>query len=745
MRKLMWFSLGFTGACAIGAFCYVPWLWGVAVLFALLAALFLTLKRWHRPLRIAGAVFVGAAVGMLWFSCFNVLFLSTARNYDGQSRWLSIRAADYSYATNYGSAVDGEVILEGRTYRVRTYLNRNYKLEPGDKVRGQFRFRVTTGSEGSEPTYHSGNGVFLLAYQDGNCAPQRYWHQEFRDLPAIWRNSLLKLINKSFPQDTEGFARALLLGDSSGFDYETNTNFKESGISHIIAVSGMHVSLLFSLVYLLMGHRRTLTAIIGIPVLILFAAVAGFTPSITRACIMQIVFIIAMLVDKEYDPMTSLSVAALTMLTVNPLVITSVSFQLSAGCMSGIFLFGEPIRRWMLAENRLGRWKGWFVNWFTSSTAVTLAATVFVTPLTAFHFGSVSLIGVLTNLLTLWVTTYIFYGVIIACVLGSFSTAAGAVVGVIVAWPIRYVLSAAEVMASVPLACLYTRSIYVVAWLILTYLLLAVYLFAKQKPALIFAGMVAGGLVVAVAFSWTEPILSRCRMTMLDVGQGQAILLQSQGKTFLVDCGGDSGQDAADVTAETLLSQGIRKLDGIILTHYDADHAGGLEYLLTRIKTDALYLPYAEDGDVSAQTLDRLTDGQSYLIKEDTLLQYGSVNITVFAPVSYESDNESSMCILFQAGNCDILITGDRGMITEQVLLDSYDLPQLEVLVAGHHGSRHSTSQELLQATQPEYVFISVGEENRYGHPSQEVLDRLEEFGCMVLRTDENGTIVFAR
>ncbi len=745
MKRLMWFSLGFTGACAIGAFCYVPWLWGVVVLFALLATLFLVLKRWYRPLRIAGVICLGVAVGLLWFLCYNGLFFSTARNYDGQSKWLSIRATDYSYTTDYGSAVDGEVVLRGKTYRVRAYMDKNYKLEPGDRVRGQFRFRMTTGSESSEPTYHAGNGVFLLAYQDGNCAPQRYWHSELRDLPAIWRNTLLKLINKAFPRDAEGFARALLLGDSSGFDYETNTHFKESGISHVIAVSGMHVSLLFSLVYLLMGHRRWLTAIIGIPALFLFAAVAGFTPSITRACIMQVVFIIAMLFEREYDPMTSLAVAALAMLAVNPLVITSVSFQLSAGCMAGIFLFGEPIRQWMMDEKRLGRWKGRFVSWLAASVSVSLGATVFVTPLTAVHFGAVSLIGVMTNILTMWVVTYIFYGIILACVLGAFSTPAAAVVGFVVAWPIRYVLSAAEVMASVPLACLYTRSVYVVAWLILTYVLLIVYLFAKKKPAKLFVGMIAGGLIAAVAFSWTEPLLSECRMTMLDVGQGQAILLQSQGKTFLVDCGGDNSENAADVTAETLLSQGIRKLDGIILTHYDTDHAGGLEHLLTRIETDALYLPYAEDEDHLAQTLDHLTDGRSYTVQEDTLLRYGSVNITIFAPVSYKSDNESSMCVLFQAGNCDILITGDRGITTEQTLLDHYTLPQLEVLVAGHHGSKHSTSQALLEATQPEYVFISVGEKNRYGHPAAEVLARLEEFGCQVLRTDENGTIVFAR
>jgi competence protein ComEC len=232
---------------------------------------------------------------------------------------------------------------------------------------------------------------------------------------------------------------------------------------------------------------------------------------------------------------------------------------------------------------------------------------------------------------------------------------------------------------------------------------------------------------------------------MLDVGQGQAILLQSDGKNFLVDCGGDFDEGTADVTAETLLSQGIYKLDGIILTHYDRDHAGGVPYLLTRVATENLFLPYAEDHNNVGTSLQNLSDAAVHSVREDVKIGYGNAEITIFAPVSYNSGNESSMCVLFQTENCDILIIGDRSEKTERMLLQRHDLPQLDVLVAGHHGAKSSTSVELLEATKPEYVFISVGQDNPYRHPAQQTIERILEFGCKILRTDQHGTVIFRR
>ncbi len=745
MRKLMWFSIGFAIACAVGAYFYVPWLLFAAIGAALLAGLMFVAMRFAKVLRIGVAVLLGIAMGFGWFFAYDRIHLASARDVHEKTESVTISVKDYSYQTSYGCGFDGEVTLGNSTYRVRAYLNQMVELKPGDSVSGGFSFRLTTNGTDDSPTYHQGKGIFLIAYQKGDTEVISSERIHWTDYPAVWRQKIVTIIDSAFPADTVGFAKALLLGDRTDIDYATNTAFKLSGISHIIAVSGLHVSILFGFIYTLAGKRRLLTALLGIPGVILFAAVAGFSPSVTRAGIMQILMMIALLFDKEYDPPTALSFAALVMLIGNPLVITSVSFQLSIGCMAGIFLFSERIRGWLLNKKRLGKHKGRFTGWLASSVSITLSAMVFTTPLVAVYFGAVSLIGILTNLCTLWVVTYIFYGILLVCAVGSFSMSIAGVLGWIVAWLIRYVLAVSKLLSQVPLAAVYTKSVYVVIWLVFCYVLFGAYLFLKKKPALPFCCAAVIGLCLCLGLSWAEPMLDECRVTALDVGQGQCILLQSKGKTFLVDCGGSYDEDTADIASETLLSQGISRVNGIILTHYDKDHVGGAEYLLTRIKADALYLPFTQDDDKIGEKLTQLQEESVISVSEDLELSFEDTTITIFAPLSYKSGNESSMCVLFQTENCDILITGDRPEQGENILLERHDIPKLELLIAGHHGAKTSTGEALLAATMPEYVIISAGKDNPYGHPSAEVLSRLIKYNCKILRTDQMGTIFYRR
>ncbi len=229
------------------------------------------------------------------------------------------------------------------------------------------------------------------------------------------------------------------------------------------------------------------------------------------------------------------------------------------------------------------------------------------------------------------------------------------------------------------------------------------------------------------------------------MGQGQCILLQSDGKTYLIDCGGDSDTNAADLAAETLLSQGISRLDGVIVTHYDGDHAGGVGYLLSRVPADAVFLPDSPDEDGVLETILPYCDGREIFVEEDLLLRWGDTNVSIFAPILSSSDNERGLCVLFRDENCDILITGDLSSLGEKLLLMEKDIPELTALVVGHHGSKSSTCDALLQATSPEYAFISVGEDNYYGHPHADVMNRLEKCGCIIYRTDQHGTILFRR
>ena len=753
MRKLMWFTLGFGAACAWGAYLSNRYAPAIILFTFLLTAVLAVLSRSKKCLRPGAFLCAGLLAGIGWFWMFEEVRLTDPRELDGKTCTVTIRAADFSRETEYGYAVDGTIELGGRNYETYVYLNDRdepLSLEPGDKITGDFLFGVTTDGEIGESTYYQGKGIFLIAYQRGEITIFPGNTESLRDLPAVLRHRIVDLLESVFPGNTAAFAKALLLGDGSDLTYETDTSFKVSGIRHIIAVSGLHVSILFSVIYLISGKRRVLTALLGIPAVLLFAAVAGFNASITRACIMQILMMLALLFDREYDPPTALSFAALAMLVVNPLVITSVSFQLSVGCMAGIFLFAGRIREWILSEKCLGEAKGKGIKarlkrWFAGSVSVTLGAMTMTTPLCAWYFGTISLVGVLTNLLTLWIVTYIFYGIILVCVVGTFWLSAARGMAWIISWGIRYVLLVAKLLAGLPVSAVYTKSIYIVFWLIFCYVLIAIFLCMKKKHPAVFAGCMVLGLCVAMLISWIEPLLDECRLTVLDVGQGQCILLQSDGRTYLVDCGGNGAEGTADDAAETLLSQGITRLDGMILTHFDSDHCGGAANLLTRVDADTVFLPAAEDESGVAKSVSAVTDGSVYTVSETVELGFSDVKLRIIPSRLMNSDNESGLCVLFQTENCAILITGDRDAFGERMLLREADIPDLDVLIVGHHGSKYSTCESLLQATKPETAIISVGENNPYGHPAQETISRLEAYGCKIYRTDLHGTIIYRR
>lgn len=748
MRKLMWFTVGFGSACALSSYKIWDWdlpvLCGAALLFGL-AAMLLSI-RWKKA-ALAAAIMLGVMGGFGWFSAMQRFYLAPIMPLDGTIVPVTVTATSYSRTTPYGSSVEGTTELSGKRYSALIYLDGEPELAPGDAVDGVFRLRLTTPGGKKEATYYQGKGVFLVANQKGAAAITHTEKPDLRYLPARFSQRVRDILRQCLPKDVFPFAQALLLGDTSELGYRMDTAFKVSGLKHVMAVSGLHVAILFGFITWLTGNRRFLTALVGIPALAFFAAMAGFTPSVCRASIMLGLMMLARLLDREYDPLTELSAAGLVLLIGNPMVITSVSFQLSVASVAGILLFQPKLYRWFQARIRKTGGNSYLARvrrWFMQSTSVTLSAMSLSTPLLAWYFGAVSLVSPLTNLLVLWAVSLIFYGILLVAVLGFLWLPAGIIFGKVVARPIRYVLHVARFMSSIPMAAVYTKSRYIVLWIIFCYVLFFLSLLTKRKKPVRYAALGLAALCAAVVISWVEPKMDGFRVSVLDVGQGQSVVLQSAGQTFLVDCGGTSDTQTADTVAETLLSQNIYRLDGVLLTHYDRDHAGALNYLLSRVKAEQLILPIpgTEEEREKAERMDCDTIRWA---ENASRLPLGEGTVTFYPAAQGNSGNENSTAILFETANCGILITGDLDRAGELALLTQNDLPVVDILVAGHHGSQYSTSEELLRAVRPKTVIISVGAGNTYGHPAPETLARLEAFGCTVLRTDEQGTILYRR
>ena len=738
MRRLAFAALGFAGAM----FALTGVLWEYSGYFCGLAgaALVLTalLSLRFQRLRVPAAVFLGAVLASSWLLVLQRCYYAPFYELDDRTVSGEVLLTEKPVSSDYGFQATGSLNWQGKQYPVLVYL-KEASQEPGNILEGSFRVRLTLPGGSKEDTYHPGNRVLALVNAKGEIRTLPGEAGSIRFFPGRLADRMKEILRNCVPEDAAAFAQSLLLGDTSGLDYETKTSLSVSGIRHIVAVSGLHVGVLCAGIWFLTRKRRWLTVLVGLPVLALFAAMVGFTPSVCRACLMAGLMMVSGAVRREYDGLTELSFAVLVLLFLNPFGVQGAGFQLSVLSVLGILLFKNALSR-RFRQRFPGLYANRLLRWAPESLSVTLSAMSLSTPAAVYYFGVLSLVSPIANLLCLPLVSVCFYGLGLTCGLGSLCLPAGVLLGHLTALPIRLILRLARALSRLPLAALYTASRFTVPFLVFLYLLVLVGLLTRRGKLRLYLAFALAGLAVCTVLSSLGPRLDECRLTVLDVGQGQCLLLQSRGRTLVVDCGGWSEEGAADAAAEMLLSQNCSRVQALALTHYDRDHSGGVRNLLTRVEPGSLILP-GEAGEFALQTPSRpLT-----FLSEPASMSLGAGTVWFYPYYGANSAHENSMAILFETENCVILITGDWDAAGERALLENVRIPHVDILVVGHHGSKNSASPELLEAAAPRAAVISVGANNSYGHPSPQTLDRLRAAGCAVYRTDQQGTIIFRR
>lgn len=448
------------------------------------------------------------------------------------------------------------------------------------------------------------------------------------------------------------------------------------------------------------------------------------------------------------DPLTSLAAALTVILLVNPYAVGSVSLQLSFAATLGMVLLSGRLYKsftgWYRGRNRAVRTA---LPFLAANLAATLGALVFTAPLTAYYFNLLSLVAPLAGLLAVPAAGYAFMSAFVSALLGLVWTPLGHLAGYVPLLLVKYILWAAHLLLAVPYHAVYFTNVYLRVWLLYVY---AAFLGCAVTPD--------GKRKYALASALTVLTLAAClwlnsrwqqygafRAAVLDVGQGESVALCSGSEAALVDCGSSNSYvDAGSVAADALQSAGIRRLSAMIVTHYHADHTNGLTEVLTRLPVDTLYLPDIEDEYGVRDRLVSLAAHQGadvVFVTEPTRIALGEAVLTVYPPLLTTGDlNEQGLAALATAGDFDLLITGDMAGQTEQLLAQTYPLPDVEVLVVSHHGSRYSSDESFLRAITPDNAVISVGD-NRYGHPAEETLRRLQAVGATVWRTDQQGSI----
>jgi len=759
MRRLCTFALPFSGAVFLAVYCLPPRYWPLCGILCLAAAL-LGLRREKRARLRWLLLCLGLAAGLLWSAAYRAVFYAPAESLDGQTVSLTATAAGFPNETVSGCSL--AVLIHpasGPSIRATLYLSADYlSLVPGDNITGSLSLRLANTLYGEQSSYNTSKGIYLTAYPDGALTVDRPTYYPLSAYPAVVAKAMQESIAAIFPDDTAGLIAAITTGDRTHLDTGLYAAMQRTGIAHVVAVSGMHVSFLAGFLATVLRRRRRTAAVAGMILVLFFAAVAGASPSVLRAAFLQVFLLLAPLLKREDDRVTSLSAVLMLLLAWNPFAAASVSLQLSFGAVAGIYLVTGPLYdRWMAPfwsrrKTMSGRVRQKALSFFFGTLSTTLGAMLFTTPLTAYYFGVFSVISPLINLLTLWAVSYTFLGGLLSALLGLWIPGAAVLPALLTSLPARYIRWVAESAARLPFAAVPTGNLYLQLWLFTVYAIFLLYLLRwvrrgrlGMRRLALPACACAATLCAAIFFQAASLRTGRLTVTVLDVGQGQSILLRSGGVTVLVDCGGTAAGNAGDIAADHLQSMGTASLDYLILTHCHTDHANGVPELLSRVRVGVIILPVVSERLTLEDEITALAAEQGIEVRyldEDETLTCGESTLRLYAPLGAGTTNEEGLSLLCTLDDFDVLITGDMDSSIEQRLIKYGDLPDIELLIAGHHGSQYATSEALLLATMPEYAAISVGY-NSYGHPTDETLMRLGAAGCDIYRTDQMGTITF--
>lgn len=721
-------------------------LWIALLLSVLGLGLCLLKRRWLRGLILC---MFSLAFGLGYFYGHAQLTVERAHHLDEET--VELRGKILEEPRIYESYTSLVLRPESGAPRLTTVLYCNdgslNQLRPGDRISCTAKLRTADLRFNKKQDRYAARDIYFLATAKGqvSASPTVF---DLETAATRLGSRLARSCDMLFPEDTAAFAKSLILGDKSDLyqDLSLYVALSRAGLMHIVAVSGMHVAFLVSMIRLFFGKGRK-SAITSAFLVWLFVLMTGAGPSAVRAGLMQTMLLLAPILGRENDTPTSLAAALGLILLLNPFAILSVSLQLSFGAMAGILLLTERVNSLLLSHIPEGRL---FqpLRVLAGIAASSLGAMIFTVPLTAIYFGTVAVLSPLSNLLCLWCVSACFCLTLGAALLGLLIPAVGLGLAWLASWLMRYIFLIARLISAIPFGTVYTEGELTLPWLVFTYLLFGVTLCSRIRPLWRFALPAALSLLALLGtmalVRWQYESLDGV-FTAVDVGQGQSLAILSEDKTVVVDCGGIySSTNAGQKTGAYLLSRGRKRVDALVLTHLHADHCNGVEMLLELIPIEQIILP--EDVEDEDGLLSRILNAaqrhgtEIIWLSRDSFLQLGKITLRLFAPLDSGDANERCVTGVVSIGDTDMLFTGDAPKAVEKALVETKDLRDLEILIVGHHGSRYSSSGELLGSIGADRAVISVGE-NGYGHPTGEVLQRLLAYGYTIYRTDVLGTV----
>ena len=752
MRRLAWTMAGLSAAIFLAHYLFPAYFlrWTVLAMLVLFPLCWLLPQTPRRRLRLLVA---GAAVGFLWYGIAVHWYVEPLETLPDEERTVVARVTEFPAKYEPSNALTLRVTdpsFSGLRAKVYCYDQSCDHLRPGDEIRVAVKLRPATMRYGEETDAYLSRGIGIMGTVEGEPEVIGRWRWSWIYFPKQISHRLSEMTSELFPEDAAAFAQALMLGEKQAL-YAENLDIplKNAGIMHVAAVSGLHIGFLLAFLRLQFGRRR-MWSLLSLPLMAVFAVMAGCTPSVLRSVFMFSLFLLAPVLGRENDMPTTLLTALGVLLLVNPFSAGSVSLQLSFASMAGLCLLMPGIHAWLWARlpdlRTLRRTVRALLRYGVTTTSATLSSMALTLPLTAIHFGTLQLAAPLTNLLVMWLLPWVFLACYAAVILGVIWFPLGIAGAALTALPLRFVLLCARTAAGIPGLLYSARNPLVVLWLVFVYVILFLTWLVSPRgqfrPVLPVCCCVMGLCLVSVLTRFSAD-RTAC-VTAIDVGQGQCLLFRDGDASLMVDCGGNHTViNAGDLAAQTLLAEGRTGLDALVLTHPHQDHVNGAERLLLQIRVGTLILPAAADAErepiCGILETARARGTEVVQLQTDTELTLSPLQASLYVGLGagYE---DGSLMLRVSDGEFDTLVTGDVTTEVEQMLAAAYDLTGTELLIAGHHGSRHASGDVLLDELGATGAIISCGY-NSYGHPTPETMGRMREHEMEIYRTDQLGSV----
>lgn len=549
------------------------------------------------------------------------------------------------------------------------------------------------------------------------------------------RKYIKSKLREKLKKENSELAISLIVGDRSHISSEVEDNFKKANLMHMLAISGAHFSyviLIATFISNRLQHKR-LGQLIQIIAIIFFMNLTGNTASVVRAGIMSILLIGSSICKRQNDSLNNIAISAIIQIINNPYIIFDSGFMLSYSGVLGIILFYKKISEHIHFK----------------SIALTISANIFIIPIMIYNFHTISGSFIISNICASWLL-----GIIIILEFISLCIPIK-LLYMILDLLIMMLRKIAEICANIPFAQMYVPR-YAIFFVIVIYILIFCRKLKCRKYVYSFLTI---GVSILLIVNFTDVYQDRMRINFIDVGQGDSCLIRYKGTNIMIDSGGSLSKNkdgksydiGENVLNNYLLNRGITRLDYIMASHFDEDHSQGFVFLLKNMKvknviiseqykTSSIYEQFKQICKKQNIPIIHVRSGDEIRIKD--------LAFKILHPKSKENQisenplNNNAIVCMVKYKNRRILFTGDIEKVAENEMVKEYTNGlKADILKVGHHGSKTSTTKEFLDLINPSVALIGVGQNNKFGHPNEDVIKRLEEKNIQIYRTDEMGEI----